>query len=213
MMNDLGKLLLNRIQDLRDESGGQIDIKDIDSIVDSVMQTIKGHVNSENDINLYHEIEKIADQIKNAKEEVALVQPGKISSDYIPGATLELSEVTKATEQATNTILDAAEEIQNLACGLEDQEMGQKIGDKVIEIFEASNFQDLTGQRINKVISALEDIEDRVCSLISAFSGNGQAEQAAQANAPMTDEDLLNGPQLEGSAPTQDQIDDLFDNM
>lgn len=205
-MLDLGKILLARIQELREESGGKIDINNIDDIIASLMETIKGHVATQNDVHLYNEMEKIADQIKVAKQEVVSASPAKISDDYIPGATLELSAVTKATEQATNIILDAAEEIQNLAGGLADKETGNKIIDNVTKIFEASNFQDLTGQRINKVITTLTDIEERIGTLIKAFSSTSAKAKKIQNDDP--DSKLLNGPQME--APSQDEIDDLF---
>src|SRR5579863_1640807 len=74
----------------------------------------------------------------------------------------ELAEVANSTEQATQRVLAAAEEIdqvtKNLSAALSgkfEQGLVQDIQDHIIRIFEACNFQDLTGQRISKVLSIL----------------------------------------------------------
>ena len=45
------------------------------------------------------------------------------------------------------------------------------IQDKVIQIFEACNFQDLTGQRITKVVSTLRFVEDRIMQMMDIWGG------------------------------------------
>jgi hypothetical protein len=74
----------------------------------------------------------------------------------------ELDAVTTGTAQATQKILAAAEEIDQLADNLSaalkgklEQELAQDIADSVLRIFEACNFQDLISQRVGKVMKAL----------------------------------------------------------
>jgi chemotaxis protein CheZ len=74
----------------------------------------------------------------------------------------ELDAVTAGTAQATQKILAAAEEIDQLADNLSaalkgrlEQELAQDIADSVLRIFEACNFQDLISQRVGKVMNAL----------------------------------------------------------
>src|SRR5580698_8291459 len=85
----------------------------------------------------------------------------------------ELLAVTAGTDQATQKILTAAEEIDQLANNLSaalkgkiEQGLAQDISDHVIRIFEACNFQDLIGQRVSKVMTTLEIIEERVARAI-----------------------------------------------
>lgn len=88
----------------------------------------------------------------------------------------------------------------------------------MVSIFEACNFQDITGQRITKVVGALKFIEERVAGMMDIWGGaNGLAAFAPEPEmpdeTPETDESsLLNGPALEeadGHA-SQDDIDALF---
>ena len=80
----------------------------------------------------------------------------------------------------------------------------------VTNIYEASAFQDITGQRIGKIVCALQSLEEKLASLTSAFGPleEGLAEQAAEGDAA-----LLNGPQLEKNASNQTDIDALFDSL
>jgi chemotaxis protein CheZ len=78
----------------------------------------------------------------------------------------ELEAVSKGSEEATQKILAAAEDIDqvadNLTAALKDEidrGLAQDIRDRVVQIFEACNFQDLTSQRVAKVTAALKGIE------------------------------------------------------
>lgn len=90
-------------------------------------------------------------------------------------------------------------------------EQGEKLTAAVTRIFEACNFQDLTGQRITKVVGALKHIETKIGALMHALG----EEIGAPPPAPADDEDpekkLLNGPQMPGQGVSQDDIDRLFD--
>jgi chemotaxis protein CheZ len=82
--------------------------------------------------------------------------------------THELEAAVKTSEQATQRILAAAEEIDQAANNLSaavkgnsEQGLAQDIRDRVIAIFEACNFQDVTSQRLAKVKTALAGMEQR----------------------------------------------------
>ena len=81
--------------------------------------------------------------------------------------------------------------------------------DATTNIYEASAFQDITGQRITKIVRALQSLEEKLASLTSAF---GPLEEAQPAK-PEGDAALLNGPQLEKSAASQTDIDALFASL
>ena len=98
----------------------------------------------------------------------------------------------------------------------EDQQarLSQDIQERVITIFEACNFQDLTGQRIQKVMSTMKFIEHHITVMMEIWGGV----DAIKAHAPpivderVGDARLLNGPKAlgeEGHA-SQNDIDALF---
>jgi chemotaxis regulatin CheY-phosphate phosphatase CheZ len=71
----------------------------------------------------------------------------------------------------------AAEDIDqaadNLAAALKDgidRGLAQDIRDRVVQIFEACNFQDLTSQRVTKVMTALKEIEAEIASALAAIA-------------------------------------------
>jgi len=87
----------------------------------------------------------------------------------------ELDAVMICSEQATQKIIAAAEDIDqaanNLSASLKDdieQGLAQDIRDRVIQIFEACNFQDLTSQRVAKVMAGLARIERQINRALDA---------------------------------------------
>ncbi len=124
----------------------------------------------------------------------------------------ELEAVAADTAQATQKILVAAEEIDqfanNLAAALKgrlEQGAAQDISDLIVHIFEACNFQDLSGQRIAKVMTTLKFLEHPAAPEENAGKSAPPRDDAAQ---------LLHGPRLDGDSGhiTQAEIDALFDN-
>ena len=83
---------------------------------------------------------------------------------------------------ATQKILAAAEDIDqaadNLAAALKDgidRGLAQDIRDRAVQIFEACNFQDLTSQRVTKVMTALKEIEAEIASALAEIAPAGAA--------------------------------------
>jgi chemotaxis protein CheZ len=124
----------------------------------------------------------------------------------------ELAEVSSSTEQATQRVLAAAEEIdqvtKNLSAALSgkfEQGLVQDIQDHIIRIFEACNFQDLTGQRISKVLSILNFVEDHVARVLEDIARDAAA-------ARRDGSQYLHGPRLESDSGhiSQTEIDKMF---
>src|SRR5262245_35153704 len=108
---------------------------------------------------LKDETDAIHRTILHTKQEVATLHAGTFSEGK-PRATRELGAVVDGTERATLQILDAAEIIEEAAKLLaasvkqgQERALAQDIQDHVLRIFEACNFQDLSGQRITKVLA------------------------------------------------------------
>ncbi len=115
------------------------------------------------------ELDLVHEAIRRTKEEVGGLEPGSSIAPEVTRLARELDAVVTCTEQATQSVLTAAEKIDQIAntlCALlKDgyaRGLAQDVRDSVVRIFEACNFQDLTGQRISKVIAALKFIEDRI---------------------------------------------------
>ncbi|MGK7863172.1 hypothetical protein [Falsiroseomonas sp. E2-1-a4] len=80
---------------------------------------------------------------------------------------LELEAVVQATEAAANTIMEAAEAIQDwVAGGAQDKDAVAAIAARVNSIFEACSFQDVTGQRIRRAIQHLQQVENMLETMI-----------------------------------------------
>jgi len=91
---------------------------------------------------------------------------------------------------------------------------GDKVREIATRIYEACNFQDITGQRITKVVRTLKHIEDKIEALLSAF-GDGVRSTAPNTEGTLPSNDdrrLLHGPQLPEDANRQDEIDAIFAN-
>jgi chemotaxis protein CheZ len=170
---------------------------------------------------LKNELRLIYEAITRTKQEIAMVHVGGFGDPGIMCVTQELGAVVGGTEVATQQILNAAEDIDQSANTLSAsvnsehaQGLTQDIQDRVIQIFEACNFQDLTGQRINKVMATLKFIETRVVNMMEIWGGAEAFKEfasAALAERPGAGK-LTHGPKLEGVAGhvSQSEIDEIF---
>ncbi len=154
---------------------------------------------------------------KTKAEIAALHKPGE-SEDKFTTAAMELDAIVKATEEATNNILGASEDIQDLAQSITDRsddvkirEDVAKISELVITIFENCNFQDITGQRTGKVVKTINYLEERILTMINIWGEEEFEGVELPDDARSEDEKLLEGPQLDGQGISQNDIDSLFD--
>jgi chemotaxis protein CheZ len=87
------------------------------------------------------------------------------------------------------------------------------VDEKMLVIFEACSFQDITGQRIAKVVETLQHIETRVArfaDVMRAKDLDGYLNDAERARAERKQKLMIHGPQLDGRGNVQNQIDELF---
>ena len=193
--------LEQRLQDIKDKLASNDKATGFNP---SLCGTMQDEI-SERYLRVYEELNELVNYIDAAKAHIAVLYPDDIRDDYLPAATDQLDAIVANTERATNTILDAAEIIAAKANELDIPE----ITDQVTKIFEASSFQDLTGQRTSKVIATLKYIEERIHQLILAFFGEETDEtRQTKPQREMSSEDaLLDGPQLPGEENKQADID------
>ncbi len=168
------------------------------------------------------ELDLIHDAINRTKREIATLHGTSFDGQEMAKVNGELGAVVGGTEQATQQILEAVEAIDQAATALSknispDQQklLSEEIQERVVAIFEACNFQDLTGQRISKVMTTMKFIEKHIIEMMDIWGGV----DAIKAHAPPIvdsregDAKLLNGPKLDGDDghASQNDIDALFD--
>ena len=166
------------------------------------------------------ELDLIHEAINRTKQEIAVLHGKSFNGEEMSKVTGELGAVVGGTEQATQQILEAAEAIDQAASAMTkvtpDQQarLSEDILEKVVSIFEACNFQDLTGQRISKVMNTMKFIEKHINVMMDIWGGV----DAIKVHSPgivddrVGDARLLNGPKLDGDDghASQDDIDAMF---
>jgi chemotaxis protein CheZ len=170
---------------------------------------------------LKSETDSIHRAISRTMHELASLHFGTFGDADQGRASRELDAVVDSTERATQQILEAAEIIDEAADTLsaslkqdQEQALASDIRDHVVRIFEACNFQDLSGQRIAKVLATLTFVEDRVARMLEIWGGrDALKDYAAGALAErITEPKLTNGPKLNGDPGhvSQQEIDAMF---
>ncbi len=189
-----------------------------DALLDKYKEEIKEAAKLKSELDLMHEA------ILRTKSEIVALRYDGASSDRIRTVTDELDEVVAGTEAATEGILGAVEIIDSnasaLATTLGGVEAGQalEIQEQVVAIFEACNFQDITGQRITKVVNALRYVEERIESMQaiwgeSSFEGVEAADDGSSGADVPEGRALASGPSMPEAddRASQADIDALFD--
>jgi chemotaxis protein CheZ len=156
---------------------------------------------------LLAEVEELGRTISAAKAEIAAIGMDDITGSHIPSATDELDAIVEHTASATNAILEACETLDAMGTELDSTAAG-RMQDVTTRIYEACSFQDITGQRISKIVATLKAIDAKVAHIVAAFRPHGA--DAAELPTSPPEAALLNGPQLPTNAMDQSDIDKLL---
>lgn len=165
--------------------------------------------------SLSAELSRLNEAVAHTMRELAALV-GDGHERHMARAAGKLGAAIEGMEKATQNILKSAEVIDDSAKALAaaaktDYEGGltQEIQDHIVKIYEACNFQDLSGQRIGNVIETLTAIELQVEGMLDRHQGRPAT---PAARTPPADA-LLNGPRLDGDSghTSQSDIDVLFD--
>ncbi len=162
--------------------------------------------------------------IERTRNEIANLKLPDQEGGNLIGATEELDAIVSATERATNKILQAAEDIQETAWIIREDGGSidascARIDNDVTDIYTACSFQDITGQRTQKVVQVLTYLESRINAMVSIWglatddnsTNNGDtADKQLPEEEKRPDAHLLNGPQMEDEALKQHHIDDVM---
>lgn len=132
----------------------------------------------------------------------------------------QLDAIIQSTADASATILECSEGVAEVAGNLrenldreENQAMCDQIMDYSMKAMEACGFQDLTGQRITRIVSSLRFVEERVQAMVELCGHEAIQEMSESMGSHVEpSEDVeMHGPQLAGDSISQDDIDKLFD--
>ena len=202
--------IIENINALREE------VRGISSKQGGLASEIKQQIEDANALKL--EIQTLHSAINHTKEEIAAVRhPGSPDSDRLTSAAGQLEVIVGATEEAAHNILEAVEKIDEIcnhirSSSKDDHITAQldEVAEQIVNIFEACNFQDLTGQRINKIIKTMQFIEDRIQGMIGIWGEDDFA------GIPVPEKETAEGDDPEMHGPSDDgvsqaDIDALFD--
>jgi chemotaxis protein CheZ len=169
--------------------------------------------------SLVGEVVALFSSMQQFRRELASIRHPEQMEDRFETVSDQLDAIVLATEEATNSILGAVEEISDMidnrrdeleAAGLKEWAVG--VEDKFQAVFEACSFQDITGQRITKIVGELKYIDERLNSMIEIWGPEGLQEEPVPPKADDVPEgEKLEGPALEGHGVSQDDIDKMFD--
>jgi hypothetical protein len=126
--------------------------------------------------------------------------------NVIEAAQQDVKHLADETAQAVNSIIQAVETILGDERFLLVDEEGV-LSDRLIGILQACSFQDLTGQRLSRVVEALQDSHSR----FSKGSTSNRLTKEQKQRAQRREDRLAHGPQQNNAGTDQAAIDSLFD--
>jgi len=200
-----------RLVDFLRQKRENVTFHDIIELAEVAAQSLQSFFHAM-DARVYGELREIARYIESMRHTIGMLQVNELKDSRIPSAGQELGAIVKSTEQATNTIMECAEAV--MAADASDPAAYKELVDaKMMVIFEACSFQDITGQRIAKVVETLEHIETRVArfaDVIQQKDLDGFLNEHERSRAERKKSLMLNGPQLEGRGNGQNAVDQLL---
>ncbi len=167
---------------------------------------------------LKRELDGLLRYMQRVRSEVAAIGRPADEDHGFESMGEQLDAILGATADATNNIMGSMEKndelTDQLRAKVEDPEVHallDEMNKNSSDVFEACSFQDITGQRISKVVKSITYVEERVNSLMDLWGEDELNNVSLEKTEKTEDEALLNGPQLDGQGLSQDDIDALFD--
>jgi len=201
----------DRLIDFLNEKRENVTFHDIIKLAEVAAQSLQSFFQAM-DAKVYRELREIAGYIESMRSEMGALQVNELKNSRIPSAGQELGAIVNATEQATNTIMECAEALME-ADASDPAAFKALVDEKMLVIFEACSFQDITGQRIAKVVETLQHIETRVArfaDVMRAKDLEGFVSDSERARAERKEKLMLHGPQLDGNGMAQTDVDQLL---
>lgn len=167
------------------------------------------------DKRLKFEILNLSQYIERFRMEIARLNKGAPDANF-ENMSGHLDAIIAHTDAATHEILKNLEEISDLVGKLQEKTKDAEASalcdmamEKTTTAMEACTFQDITGQRVTKIMRSMQFVEERVVAMVELM-GRDSVERELLPAPKAGKDPLLNGPQLPGNAISQDDIDKLF---
>jgi hypothetical protein len=118
---------------------------------------------------VWNGLQEMRAAIDTARRDMAEIKPRE--TERFANAEDDAAAVATAAERATLDILAAVERLQDIADTLRnggaDGDLCDEIETHARGIFMASAFQDMTGQRIARLVGALTELDQRIAAILS----------------------------------------------
>jgi len=169
---------------------------------------------------LKKEIVVLFNSFHRIKNELASIKHPSSENDLLGSVADQLAAISDETSAATNEIMEATEGIQEVNDRLieEIKFRGARpnfdiINDNVNRILEACTFHDITGQRLTKIIDAINMLETTLNSIVTVVGKEALQSMTVESKSIHKDDDgiELAGPKIGDTEFSQDDIDKLFD--
>lgn len=181
---------------------------------------------------IYSEVGELAKFINDARKQLAAVRDDHVTDKELPDAESQLDAIVRMTEEATGKIMDSCDQVTMFHTDLRDRLLNMdppldpdalagvddamtQAQTSLTKVYEACNFQDITGQRIMKVVKLLQEIERKVLRMVLVFGLVENDDKLDDDTKAELNEDaaLLNGPSMPGQGLEQDEIDAILSKL
>ena len=172
------------------------------------------------DKKLQAEVLGLIRYIQRLRQEIAGIAQEKDSQTAFDTMADRLDGIVESTALATETILAAMEEVDGFVTRLrghpepaEIDSICDGIATRTMAAMEACSFQDLTGQRISRIVGSLKFVEQRVNAMAEIYGREDILDLGKNVEGAPEQMDggvVLDGPQRAEDAISQDEIDNLF---
>ncbi len=177
-----------------------------------------------------NQLHSIVEEIPNARDRLAyvgkmtedaankvltLVEKAKPECDDLSTRGLELSQSLTRMAGTQDMSVDRAKGLLTV-CGKFAESTAKFAGDQanvLSDIMMAQDFQDLSGQVIKKVIDIITRTEMQLVQLLIDSSPETVAVPKSDGQEATVDNHKLEGPQTDGTALKQDDVDDLLASL
>lgn len=171
-------------------------------------------------VSLETEVIKLFGLVQKLRSDLATVHVPNGETPVLESAADQIKAITEESEAATNTVMDATEEISNIATKLQREikfagasPIFQDILDNSQKVLEACQTHDIIEQRLSRVIRTINLVEGTLNSMVVTVGKGAVTDmETAISGIHVRDGDLeLSGPPTNGSGLSQPEIDTIFD--
>ncbi len=143
---------------------------------------------------LRYDLIEMAKAISRTKSEIAAIHTPDQDHSQLGAASEALDGIVRTTERATSDILQAAEEVQEVAWTLRETGADSRVCDRLdqnaTQIYTACSFQDLTAQRTSRIVNTLRYLEQRLTAMIEIWASEDDPPAPSAHRAEVRDTTL-----------------------